>query len=66
MSRITTFAPGALACRTAAWQRATGSLAVKIGVDRQAELLAEHLQLLDGGGTLQVGGHQQRLAAARL
>ncbi len=41
-----------------------GVFRVKIGVDRQAKLLAEHLQLLDGGGTLQVGRHQQRLAAA--
>ena len=34
-----------------------------LAVDRDAELLAEHLQLLDGGGTLQVGGDEQRLAA---
>ena len=32
--------------------------------DRDADLLAEDLELLDGGGTLQVGGDQQRLAAA--
>ena len=37
----------------------------KIGIDRQAKLLAKHLQLLDGGGTLQVGRHEHRLAAAR-
>ena len=43
-----------------------GVVRVQIGVDRQAELLAEHLQLLDGRGPLQVGGHEHRLAAALL
>ncbi len=32
--------------------------------DRHADLFAEHLELLDGGGPLQVGGDEQRLAAA--
>ena len=36
----------------------------KVGVDGQFKLLAEYLQLLDGGGALQVGGHQHRFAAA--
>ena len=34
----------------------------QVGVDGQAELLAEDLQLLDGGGALQVGRHQHRLS----
>ena len=37
---------------------------IQVGVDGQAQLLAEHLQLLDGGGPLQVGGHEHRLSAA--
>ena len=41
-----------------------GILGGQIGIDRQAELLAEDLQLLDGGGALQVGGHQHRLLPA--
>ena len=36
----------------------------RFAVDRHADLLAEHFELIDGGGTLQVGGDQQRLAAA--
>ena len=39
---------------------------VGLAVDRDADLLAEHLELLDGGGALQVGGDQQRLAALLL
>ena len=41
-----------------------GILLRAIGVDGDVELLAEHVQLVDGGGALQVGGDQQRLAAA--
>ena len=37
-----------------------------VGVDRDFELLAEHVQLVDGRGALQVGGHEQRPAAALL
>ena len=38
----------------------------RLGIDRNAKLLAEHVQLLDGGRTLQVGGDEHRLAAALL
>ena len=55
---------GVLARRV--WQTATGSLAPGSEVDRHAELLAEHVQLVDGRGTLQVGGDQQRLARRAL
>ena len=34
----------------------------ELAVDRHVDLLAEHLQLLDGRGTLKVGGDQERLA----
>ena len=30
---------------------------------RDAELLAEHLELLDGGGAVDVGGDEERLLA---
>ena len=43
-----------------------GILRPQVGIDRQAELLAEHLQLLDGRRALQVGGHQHRLPAVQL
>ena len=58
VSRITTSAPCFFASRTAAWQTATGSLLRAIGVDRDLELLAEHVQLVDGRRALQVGGDQ--------
>ena len=35
-----------------------------LAVDRNLDLLAEHFELIDGGGPLQVGGDEQRLAAA--
>ena len=38
-------------------------VAGRLAVDRHADLLAEDLELLDGGGPLQVGGDEQRLAA---
>ena len=38
----------------------------QVGIDGNAELLAQDLQLLDGGRTLQVGGDEHRLAAALL
>ena len=50
-----------LACATALLQTSTGVRRFRI--DRDADLLAEHLELLDGGGSLQVGGDEQRLAA---
>ena len=34
------------------------------GVDRDADLLAQHLQLMHGRRALQVRGHEHRLAAA--
>ena len=36
----------------------------RLAEDRDADLLAEDFELLDGGGALQVGGDEQRLAAA--
>ena len=54
-----------LAWATALRQTSTGDgRAAVSAVDRHADLFAEHLELIDGGGTLQVGGDQQRLAAA--
>ncbi len=64
VSRITTSAPSFLACLTALWQTCDRVLLASLGVDRDAELLAEDVQLVDGRRALQVGGHQQRLAAA--
>ena len=58
--------PSALACFDRVLAEGHRVRRGQVGIDRQAELLAEHLQLLDGGGTLQVGGHQHRLAAALL
>ena len=37
-----------------------------LGVHRQAELFADNVQLIDGRGALQVGGHEHHLAAALL
>ena len=34
--------------------------AARLGVDRHAQPVAQHLQLIDGGGAVDVGGHQQR------
>ena len=34
---------------------------VRFAVDGNADLFAEHFQLFDGGGSLQVGGDEQRL-----
>ena len=64
VSRITTSAP--LLLRFADGGLADGDriLLRAIGVDGDVELLAEHVQLVDGGGALQVGGDEQRLAAA--
>ena len=36
---------------------------VALFVDRDVDLLAERLQLVDGGGAVDVGGDQQRIAA---
>ena len=66
MSRITVSAPCFFASRDRGLADGDGIFVRAVGVDRDAELLAEHLQLVDGGGTLQVGGDQQRLAAAGL
>ncbi len=43
-----------------------GIFRTQIGIHRQFKLLAQHLQLLDGGGPLQVGSHEHGLAAALL
>ena len=36
----------------------------RLGIDRDVELLAEHVQLVDGRGPLQVGRDEQRLSPA--
>ena len=58
MSRMTTSAPSARRLRD-------GVLAddrrrdARLGEDRDVEVAAEHAQLLDGGGALEVGGDEQ-------
>ena len=37
-------------------------IALAFVVNGNADRLAEHLQLLDGGGAVHVGGHQERFA----
>ena len=64
VSRMTVSSSAFLAWATALRQTSTGDGRRRFAVDRHADLLAEHLELIDGGGPLQVGGDQQRLAAA--
>ena len=66
MSRITTSAPSFLASRDGGLADGDRVFLRAVGVDRDLELLAEDVQLVDGGGALQVGGDEQRLAAALL
>ena len=41
-------------------------VAAGLGVDRHPEALAEHLELVDGGGTVDVGGREHQLVALAL
>ena len=58
VSRITTSAPSFLASLDGGLADGDGVFLRALGVDRDVELLAEHVQLVDGGGALQVGGDQ--------
>ena len=63
VSRITTSAPRFFASRTAALRNRDRILVRAIRVNRNLELLAEHVQLVDSRRALQVARHEQRLAA---
>ncbi len=60
MSRITTSRPSARARSIPSWTALTGSAAL-VGVNRDADLLAELHELVDCRRTLQVGRHERRL-----
>ncbi len=66
VSRITTGMPSSVALRTALWQTATGSVRAALRIHGQAQLFADHVQLIDGRGALQVGGDEHHLPAALL
>ena len=64
VSRITTSRPVCLACGDAACARCRARACPSAArEDRDVELLAQRLELVDGGRAVGVGGHQQRRAA---
>ena len=56
----------ALGCGLAGLPGESLRLALAIGQHRDTDTRTEHLELIDGGGTLQVRRHQQRALALRL
>ena len=59
---MTTSRPGRLGLLDRGLAQGHRIFRAQVGIDRHAKLLAQHLQLLDGRGPLQVGGHEHRLA----
>ena len=61
VSRMTVLLFWACACRTPLTAIVDRVGSRRLGVDGHVQLLAERLQLLDGRGAVDVGGHQQRV-----